>query len=86
MSTAWGVQSSYDTISLFISQHKTTENLLKTGAFTVSFATLDTMAISDYLGIESGAKVPNKIVRLAYISLRPALANSTFAAETGALL
>lgn len=61
MNAAWGVQSSYDTISLFISQHKTTENLLRTGAFTVSFATLDTMAISDYFGIESGAKVSNKI-------------------------
>lgn len=61
MNAAWGVQSSYDQISLFISNHKTTENLLKTHAFTVSFATLDTMAVSDYFGIESGSKVANKI-------------------------
>lgn len=61
MNAAWGVQSGYDTISLFISNHKTTENLKKTGAFTVAFATVDTMAVSDYFGIESGAKVPNKI-------------------------
>lgn len=60
MNAAWGVQSGFDQISLFISNHKTTENLLKTGAFTVAFATVETMAISDYFGIESGAKV-NKI-------------------------
>ena len=61
MNAAWGVQSGYDQISLFISNHKTTENLLKTGAFTVAFGTVDTMAVSDYFGIESGSKVPNKI-------------------------
>lgn len=60
MNAAWGVQSSYDEISLFISNHKTTQNLLKTKAFTVAFATENTVEVSDYFGIATGAK-ENKI-------------------------
>lgn len=60
MNAAWGQQSDYGEISLFLAKHKTTENIKKTQGFTVAFATVDTMAISDYFGIESGAKV-NKI-------------------------
>lgn len=56
MNAAWGVQSGFDEISLFISNHKTTQNLLKTKAFTVAFATEDTVEISDYFGIATGAK------------------------------
>ena len=60
MNAAWGIQSDYEEIALFLAQHKTTENLKKTGAFTVAFATKNTVQISDYFGIESGADV-NKI-------------------------
>ena len=60
MNAAWGIQSDYGEIALFLAKHKTTENLKKTGAFTVSFATKNTAVISDYFGIESGNNV-NKI-------------------------
>ena len=60
MNAAWGIQSDYEEISLFLAKHKTTENLKKTGAFTVAFATKSTVQISDYFGVESGANV-NKI-------------------------
>lgn len=60
MNAAWGIQSDYTEISIFLGEHKTTENLKKTGAFTVSFATKDTVLISDYFGVESGKNV-NKI-------------------------
>ncbi len=60
MNAAWGIQSDFGEISLFLAQHKTTENIKKTGAFTVSFATKNTVVISDYFGIESGNNV-NKI-------------------------
>ena len=39
---------------------KTTENLEKTGAFTVAFGTADTVLISDYFVVETGKRV-NKI-------------------------
>lgn len=60
MNAAWGVQSGADQITFFLGKHKTTENLQKTGAFTVAFGTADTVVISDYFGIDTGTKV-NKI-------------------------
>lgn len=60
MNAAWGAQSDFDEITLFIGKHKTSENLKKTKAFTLAFATVDTLEISDYFGLESGQNV-NKI-------------------------
>ena len=41
----------------------------KTKAFTVAFATKDTVVISDYFGVETGNKV-NKIEQAASMSTR----------------
>lgn len=60
MNAAWAMQSDTAEITIMLSKHKTTENFEKTGAFTVSFGTVDTMLISDYFGVETGKKV-NKI-------------------------
>lgn len=60
MNAAWGMQSDYGEITIQLAKHKTTDNLKKTGGFTVAFATENTVLISDYFGIESGNKV-NKI-------------------------
>jgi flavin reductase (DIM6/NTAB) family NADH-FMN oxidoreductase RutF len=60
MNAAWGIQSDYGEITLYLAQHKTTDNIKKSGAFTVAFATKNTVEISDYFGLESGANV-NKI-------------------------
>lgn len=60
MNAAWGMQSDVGEITLMLSEHKTTRNFEKTGAFTVAFGTADTVVISDYFGIETGSKV-NKI-------------------------
>ena len=60
MNAAWGMQSDEGEITLMLGKHKTTENFEKTGAFTVAFGTADTVLISDYFGVETGAKV-NKI-------------------------
>lgn len=60
MNAAWGIQSDYGEITLFLAKHKTTENIRKTGAFTVAMATKDTVLISDYFGVETGNRV-NKI-------------------------
>ncbi len=62
MNAAWGMQSDMGEITLMLGKHKTTENFEKTGAFTVAFGTADTVLISDYFGVETGAKV-NKIER-----------------------
>lgn len=60
MNAAWEIQSGHGEITLFLAKHKTTDNVKKTGAFTVAMGTKDTVVISDYFGMETGAKV-NKI-------------------------
>ena len=46
MIAAWGAQSDYGEITFFLAKHKTTENIKVTKAFTVAFATEETMVIS----------------------------------------
>ena len=64
MNAAWGGISEECEISICISaEHKTTANILKKGAFTVSMVTADTVAACDYVGIVSGNDVPDKLAR-----------------------
>lgn len=64
MNAAWGGISEENEISLCISAgHKTTENLLARGAFTVSMGEATYLAACDYLGIVSGKSVPDKLAR-----------------------
>ena len=62
MNVAWGTQCGYHEITMLLAPHKTTENLKIKGAFTLSFATKNTLNISDYFGIESGYNA-NKIAK-----------------------
>lgn len=43
--------------------HKTVKNILKRGAFTVSMGDAEHAAACDYVGIESGNSVPDKVAR-----------------------
>ena len=61
MMAAWGGQCDYDKITFELGAHKTTENLKLKKAFTVSFATEEDMAQSDYFGLVSGNNVPDKV-------------------------
>ena len=61
MNAAWG--GMYDTNMVMVclaDDHKTTDNIKKSGAFTVSFATADTVIPADYVGIVSANDEPNK--------------------------
>ena len=66
MMAAWGGQCDYDKITFELGAHKTTENLKLKKAFTVSFATEEDMAQSDYFGLVSGNKVPDKVKRAGF--------------------
>ncbi|MBR2224573.1 MAG: flavin reductase [Bacteroidales bacterium] len=66
MMAAWAGQYDFRQIVVSMSKHKTTENLELTGAFTVSFADARTVAESDFLGLVSGSKVPDKVVRAGF--------------------
>lgn len=64
MNAAWG--GIYDTNQVMVCldhSHKTTDNIKKTGAFTVSFATADAVVPCDYVGIVSAKDVPDKFAR-----------------------
>ena len=66
MMAAWAGQYDHNQIVVSLSKHKTTENLELTGAFTVSFADIRTVAESDYLGIVSGNNVPDKVAKAGF--------------------
>ena len=71
MNAAWG--GIHEENELFICldpSHKTTENILKRKAFTVSMATADYVAACDYVGIVSGKDVPNKVAKAGFTVTR----------------
>ena len=71
MNAAWGMICDMDKIALFIGEgHKTTQNILKTKAFTVSIADRDHMDVADYFGIATGNKTPDKFERTGYHAVR----------------
>ena len=47
-------------------EHKTTANILARKAFTVSMATVDQLVACDYVGIESGNRVPEKVSKAGW--------------------
>ena len=84
MNAAWG--GMYDDEKIMIclsSDHMTTKNIKRTGAFTVSFATADTVVGSDYVGIVSGNKVPDKFARAGFTATRSELVDAPILNELG---
>lgn len=62
MNIAWGGQISGKHLQINIGErHKTTKNLRNTKAFTIALADVDTLVPADYVGIDSGNDVADKI-------------------------
>ncbi len=73
MNAAWGMICNGDRIALFIDEdHKTTQNLLKKKAFTVSIADRAHMDVADFFGIATGNKMPDKFERTGYTAVKSA--------------
>ena len=67
MNAAWGGISEEKEISICVDcAHKTAENLVARGAFTVSMATAVTVTACDYVGIVSGNKEPDKFAKAGF--------------------
>ena len=66
MNAAWGITTDMNEITISLSEHKTTDNLLARKAFTVSMATEDQVVACDYVGIESGRNVPDKFTKAGF--------------------
>lgn len=67
MNAAWGGITEEEEITICVDAgHKTAENILARKAFTVSMATVQTMAACDYVGIVSGNKEPDKFAKAGF--------------------
>ena len=76
MNAAWGIITDMNEISISMSEHKTTENLAKTGAFTVSIGTEDTVVACDYVGVKSAKKVPDKFTKAGFHATKSTFVNA----------
>ena len=82
MNAAWG--GIYDTNLVMVclaDDHKTTENIRKTEAFTVSFATAKTVVPCDYVGIVSANDVPDKMQKAGFHAEKSEFVNAPVFAE-----
>lgn len=66
MNAAWGGQCGDKQVSICMSHHRTTDNLEKTKAFTISFATIEQAAACDFVGMVSQDKVPDKMEKCGW--------------------
>lgn len=77
MNAAWGGIYDTDTVMVCLDDgHKTTKNIMKSGAFTVSFATASTVVPCDYVGIVSANDTPNKLERAGFHTHRSEYVNA----------
>lgn len=77
MNAAWGMICDTDKIALFIDEeHKTTQNIIKTKAFTVSIADKEHMDVADFFGIASGNKIDDKFERTGYHAVKSEFVNA----------
>lgn len=82
MNAAWGGISEENQISICISaNHKTTLNLLKSRAFTISVGTADQVVACDYVGITSGNKVPDKFEKAGWHAVKSEFVNAPLIEE-----
>lgn len=82
MNAAWGGIYTDDMIGICLSEeHKTTQNILATKAFTVSMATANKVAECDYVGIVSGNKIPDKFTRAGFTALKSEFVNAPIIKE-----
>lgn len=77
MNAAWG--GIYDTNLVMVclaDEHKTTENIKRNGAFTVSFATADTMRACDFVGLVSANDVADKFEKAGFTATKSEFVNA----------
>lgn len=82
MNAAWGGIYSDNMVGICLdNSHKTTQNILSTKAFTVSVATCSQVVACDYVGIESGNKVPDKLTKAGFHTIKSEFINAPIIKE-----
>ena len=70
MNAAWGGQWDCKEIIISMGKHATTENLARCQDFTVAFATKNTMAAADFVGIVSAKNDSEKMKRTGWTAVK----------------
>ena len=82
MNAAWGGICSRNQLSFCVSAgHKTVKDLRAQGAFTVSMGTASQATACDYVGMESGNEVPNKMEKAGFPTEKAEFVNAPVIAE-----
>lgn len=76
MNAAWGGICDYDKICVSLGKHRTTDNILRTGAFTVAFADKEHVVPCDYLGVVSGNDEPDKFTKAGFTAKKSDFVNA----------
>lgn len=63
MNAAWGGIYDYHQVTVSLGAHVSTDNIRKSKAFTISFATVETVKEADYVGLISQAKQKDKLTK-----------------------
>lgn len=76
MNAAWGGICDFNQIAIALSQHKSTENIIKSKAFTISIGTVKMVTACDYVGIVSQNKVFDKFERSGFTAKKSSFVNA----------
>lgn len=76
MNAAWGGMADYDKVMVCMSNHKTTSNIEITSEFTISIADALHVVESDYVGIVSQNKEPNKMAKSHFTTSKAKYVNA----------
>ena len=76
MNAAWGGIVGMNEIIIDLGSHKTTNNIIKTKAFTVSIADTAHMISCDYVGIVSANNEPDKMKKAGFTTMKSEFVNA----------
>ena len=76
MTAAWGGIADEDKVLIDMSDHRTTENIARTGAFTIACGDAEHVVACDYVGMVSGNQVPDKFARAGFTGTRSEFVNA----------
>lgn len=82
MNAAWGgIYDNNQVMVCLAHEHRTTENIKKSGAFTLSFATASTVVPCDYVGIVSQNDCPDKMSIAGFHTVKSSHVNAPIIEE-----
>ena len=76
MNAAWGGIIEMDEILISLASHQTTDNLMRTKAFTVSMGDVDHVVACDYVGLVSKRNEPRKMEKAGFTTTKSEFVNA----------